>query len=86
VPTSRGGSAVGTWRVGAASTRRRCPPAGSTSTSRGFLVEGLDEAAAELEAAGAEIVLPLQDGGTRAWLHFRAPDGFVYERVEERSA
>jgi catechol 2,3-dioxygenase-like lactoylglutathione lyase family enzyme len=51
----------------------------------GFLVEGLDEAVAELEAAGAEIVLPVQDGGTRAWLHFRAPDGFVYELVEDRS-
>jgi hypothetical protein len=29
-------------------------------------------------------VLPIQDGGDRAWMHFRAPDGFVYELVEER--
>ena len=51
----------------------------------GFLVASLDEAVEELEAAGAEIVLPPQGGGARSWLHFRAPDGFVYELVEVRS-
>jgi catechol 2,3-dioxygenase-like lactoylglutathione lyase family enzyme len=50
----------------------------------GFLVEDLDEATREVRAAGAEIVLPVQDGGDRAWMHFRAPDGFVYELVEDR--
>lgn len=52
----------------------------------GFLVDDLTEAERELREAGAEIVLPPQDGGDRGWLHFRAPDGFVYElaaRVEE---
>ena len=49
----------------------------------GFLVEDLDAATAELEAAGAEIVLPRQGGDGKAWLHFRAPDGFVYELTEE---
>jgi catechol 2,3-dioxygenase-like lactoylglutathione lyase family enzyme len=49
----------------------------------GFLVDSIDEALAELEAAGTEIVLPLQRGGTRSWLHVRAPDGFVYELVED---
>ncbi len=49
----------------------------------GFLVEDLDAAAAELEAAGAEIVLPRQGDDERGWLHFRAPDGFVYELAEE---
>ena len=52
----------------------------------GFLVDDLVLAAAELHEAGAEIVLPMQDGGDRAWMHFRAPDGFVYELVEERSS
>jgi hypothetical protein len=52
----------------------------------GFLVADLDEAAAELRAAGVEIVLDVQGGDTRRWLHFRAPDGFVYELVEARSA
>jgi glyoxylase I family protein len=52
----------------------------------GFLVADLDEAVAELHAAGVEIVLAPQGGGTRSWVHFRAPDGFVYELVEDRSA
>ncbi len=50
----------------------------------GFLVDDLDEALREVRAAGAEIVLPPQDGGDRGWMHFRAPDGFVYELMEER--
>ena len=52
----------------------------------GFLVDDLGAAGDEVAAAGAEIVLPIQDGGDRAWMHFRAPDGFVYELVEERTA
>jgi catechol 2,3-dioxygenase-like lactoylglutathione lyase family enzyme len=52
----------------------------------GFLVADLEAASRELRAAGVEIVLPLQGGETRAWMHFRAPDGFIYELVEDRSA
>ena len=48
----------------------------------GFLVGDLVSALAELEVAGAEIVLPRQEGDTGAWLHFRAPDGFVYELTQ----
>jgi catechol 2,3-dioxygenase-like lactoylglutathione lyase family enzyme len=51
----------------------------------GFLVSNLDDAVKELRAADVEIVLPPQGGGTRSWVHFRAPDGFVYELVEDRS-
>ncbi len=51
----------------------------------GFLVADLDSAVKELEAAGAEIVLPVQHGDPRSWLHFRAPDGFVYELAADRS-
>ncbi len=51
----------------------------------GFRVAHLESAAAELQAAGIEIVLPLQGGESRSWLHFRAPDGFVYELMEDRS-
>jgi catechol 2,3-dioxygenase-like lactoylglutathione lyase family enzyme len=51
----------------------------------GFLVSNLDDAVAELRAAGIEIVLPVQRGETRSWVHFRAPDGFIYELVEDRS-
>jgi catechol 2,3-dioxygenase-like lactoylglutathione lyase family enzyme len=52
----------------------------------GFLVANLDDAITELRAADVEIVLPKQGGDTRSWIHFRAPDGFVYELVEDRSA
>jgi catechol 2,3-dioxygenase-like lactoylglutathione lyase family enzyme len=52
----------------------------------GFRVDDLEGAAGELRAAGIEIVLPVQNGGTRSWLHFRAPDGFIYELVEDRQA
>jgi catechol 2,3-dioxygenase-like lactoylglutathione lyase family enzyme len=51
----------------------------------GFRVDDLEGAEAELQAAGIEIVLPRQLGGSRSWLHFRAPDGFVYELVEDAS-
>ncbi|HEY8300398.1 MAG TPA: VOC family protein [Jatrophihabitans sp.] len=49
----------------------------------GFRVTDLDDAVRELEAAGIEIVLPVQGGEDRKWLHFRAPDGFVYELVQD---
>jgi catechol 2,3-dioxygenase-like lactoylglutathione lyase family enzyme len=52
----------------------------------GFRVDDLEQAVADLLAAGAEIVLPVQGGGTRSWLHFRAPDGFVYELVQDSAA
>jgi hypothetical protein len=52
----------------------------------GFQVADLESAVAELQAAGIEIVLPVQEGGSRSWLHFGAPDGFVYELVKDGSA
>lgn len=48
----------------------------------GFLVDDLAEAAEQLRQAGTEIVLPIQRSETGAWLHFRAPDGFLYELSE----
>ena len=52
----------------------------------GFRVADLAGAVEELRAAGAEIVLPIQGEEPRFWMHFRAPDGFVYELAEDRSA
>jgi predicted enzyme related to lactoylglutathione lyase len=52
----------------------------------GFLVADLDAAVEELEAAGAEVVLPPQGAEERSWMHFRAPDGFVYELVASSAA
>jgi catechol 2,3-dioxygenase-like lactoylglutathione lyase family enzyme len=46
----------------------------------GFLVDDIESARAELEAAGVEFFGPIErtvDG--YAWSHFRAPDGFLYE-------
>ncbi len=46
----------------------------------GFLVDEIDAARAEMEAAGIEFFGPIErmeDG--YAWSHFRAPDGFIYE-------
>lgn len=48
----------------------------------GFRVRDLATAHEELVAAGVEIVLPIQGGDDRRWLHARGPDGFLYELVE----
>ena len=48
----------------------------------GFRVTDVGKALRELQEAGIEIVLPIQSGADRSWLHFRAPDGYVYELVE----
>ena len=50
----------------------------------GFLVDDLDSSRKDLEAAGAEIVSsygPNEEGYEA--LHFRAPDGNVYELVHD---
>src|SRR3954453_3929479 len=57
---------------------------GDTSRSLGFLVDDLDAAAAELRRAGVEPGEPVQNARHR-YLHFRAPDGKLYELVQERA-
>ena len=65
----------------------RCPDNPHlTHPVAGFLVTDLTSALADLQEAGIEIVLPRQVGDTGAWLHFRAPDGFVYELTQEWAA
>jgi catechol 2,3-dioxygenase-like lactoylglutathione lyase family enzyme len=46
----------------------------------GFLVDDIDAARAELEAAGIEFTGPIErmENGY-AWCHFLAPDGFLYD-------
>ena len=53
----------------------RLQPSISPTRSPGSRSPDLDEAESGTAAAGVEIVLP-PSGGTRAWVHFRAPDGF----------
>jgi glyoxylase I family protein len=49
----------------------------------GFLVDDLDAAMAALHAAG--VVTDDVDGtDTQRWVHFRAPDGQLYELVQDR--
>lgn len=63
------------------------PPDGLEPAERtvGFLVDDLDGAVAELRAAGVVTGEPAQTDVAR-YVHFRAPDGRLYELVEERGA
>src|SRR5215210_2935747 len=56
---------------------------GDTSRSIGFRVDDLDAAVAELRAAGVDVGEPAENDRHR-YVHFRAPDGNLYELVEER--
>lgn len=50
----------------------------------GLLVDDIDEAIAELRAAGIELIGAKQgDGDGYFWQHFRAPDGKVFELVRD---
>jgi glyoxylase I family protein len=50
----------------------------------GFLVEDIAQAAAELKASGVTVDEEIAEGTTQRYLHFRAPDGRLYELVENR--
>ena len=54
-----------------------------TEGSLGFLVADVAAAAGELRAAGVEVDEPSENARFR-YTHFRAPDGKLYELVEER--
>jgi catechol 2,3-dioxygenase-like lactoylglutathione lyase family enzyme len=58
---------------------------GSEERTVGFLVADLDAACAELVAAGVETGQVAVAGPWR-YVHFRAPDGRLYELVEELTA
>jgi predicted enzyme related to lactoylglutathione lyase len=45
----------------------------------GFAVDDIESAAADLRAAGIDVLGPIQRGGGYAWLHFRGADGNVWE-------
>ena len=54
---------------------------GETCRSIGFLVSDLDEAVARLHAGGIDVDEPASNDRHR-YVHFRAPDGHLYELVE----
>lgn len=52
----------------------------TTGPVAGFLVDDVQSAAEELRSADVEILSgPTTDSSGIAWVHFRAPDGNVYE-------
>ena len=57
---------------------------GDTSRTIGFEVDDLEAAAAELRAAGAWVADEAGANDAERYLHFRAPDGALYELIERR--
>jgi catechol 2,3-dioxygenase-like lactoylglutathione lyase family enzyme len=56
----------------------------TTGPVAGFLVDDVATAAAELRAAGVDILLDSGvDASGNAWVHFRAPDGNIYELTQD---
>jgi catechol 2,3-dioxygenase-like lactoylglutathione lyase family enzyme len=56
----------------------------TTGPVAGFLVDDIHEATAELRSAGAEILFESEvDDSGNAWVHFRAPDGNIYELTQD---
>ncbi len=47
-------------------------------------MDDVEEARAEMEAAGVEFLGPVQRSEGAAWSHFRGPDGNVYEIIARR--
>jgi glyoxylase I family protein len=58
---------------------------GKEERTVGFLVDDLDSAVDELHAAGFETD-GISDNDRYRYTHFRAPDGRLYELVEERES
>jgi catechol 2,3-dioxygenase-like lactoylglutathione lyase family enzyme len=56
----------------------------TTGPVAGFLVDDVFAATEELRSAGIEILLePVVDDRGNAWVHFRAPDGNIYEFTQD---
>jgi catechol 2,3-dioxygenase-like lactoylglutathione lyase family enzyme len=56
----------------------------TTGPVAGFLVDDVFAAADELRTAGVEIASgPSSTPDGNAWVHFRAPDGFLYEFTQD---
>lgn len=59
-------------------------PAAADERTVGFLVADIDVAASELRSAGVETDDEIAVNDHYRYLHFRAPDGQLYELVERR--
>jgi catechol 2,3-dioxygenase-like lactoylglutathione lyase family enzyme len=47
----------------------------------GLVVDDVDVTRARMEASGVEFLWDTQRDDTRAWAHYRGPDGAVYELI-----
>ena len=57
-----------------------CKPDGSYAE---YATAGEDTAASELRSNRIDILLTEQDESGNAWVHFRAPDGNIYEFTQD---
>jgi catechol 2,3-dioxygenase-like lactoylglutathione lyase family enzyme len=56
----------------------------TTGPVAGFLVDDVHAAADELRSVGTEILLESETHASgNAWVHFRAPDGNIYELTQD---
>jgi catechol 2,3-dioxygenase-like lactoylglutathione lyase family enzyme len=56
----------------------------TTGPVAGFLVDDVFAATEEVRSSGVEILLePVVDDSGNAWVHFRAPDGNIYEFTQD---
>jgi catechol 2,3-dioxygenase-like lactoylglutathione lyase family enzyme len=55
----------------------------TTGPVAGFLVDDIKAAASELRSNRIDILLTEQDESGNAWVHFRAPDGNIYEFTQD---
>jgi catechol 2,3-dioxygenase-like lactoylglutathione lyase family enzyme len=55
----------------------------TTGPVAGFLVDDIQSATDELRAHGVEVLLTEKDESGNAWVHFRAPDGNIYEFTQD---
>jgi predicted enzyme related to lactoylglutathione lyase len=51
----------------------------TTGPVPGFAVDDIHASAADVEAAGMQLIGGVQSGGGLAWCHFRGPDGTIFE-------
>jgi catechol 2,3-dioxygenase-like lactoylglutathione lyase family enzyme len=56
----------------------------TTGPVAGFLVDDVQSATEELRSADVEVLFgPVTGPGGKAWVHFRAPDGNIYEFTQD---
>jgi catechol 2,3-dioxygenase-like lactoylglutathione lyase family enzyme len=55
----------------------------TTGPVAGFLVDDIKAATSELRSNRIDILLTEQDESGNAWVHFRAPDGNIYEFTQD---